>query len=787
VTRAAARCAAVLAAVLAVLLGLVGPASAADDDYAADHVLVIGVPGLTWSDLGPQGTPNLWQLAGESSIGALSVRAARGTSCLLDGWATLGAGNRARFPGADELVPPVPLPTLPLPDGSTGAPPASAAPSSDSSGTEQQVDASLSHCGLQEQVAGLGLTQPVETVQHIAEDEATARFGAEPGVLGSEVGCATVIGRAASVSVARDDVDLSVTDLPPADPAALTDLLGQCRLTLASVDALTDAGRPGVEPTDTGTSPGSRAEALAAVDATVGRLRAAADALPGRTLVLVAGISEVGDGRPQLHVVMADGPGFGGGWLTSSSTGRAPFSQLIDVAPTVLRALGLDQPASMNGEPVRATGARPALTRAVRDLELMNVAASVHYRSTGGFFWTLVLLNAAVVLLGLLVLGGWRVARWRRAPTRPGAGSPARRGLRVLATAVAAVPVSTYLSDLVPWEHAGSPRWALAGAVLGVDLVVTAVVLLGPWRRRRTGPPLALLAITLATLLGDVLTGSNLEMDGLLGYDAIVAGRFTGYGNLTFGLLATSGLLLIAALAAAVGRRVRPERERLAVAATVLGCGLVLVGVDGAPQLGRDFGGVLGSVPGVLLLAMLLTRTRVTVARLAAILGAAVVAVATVAYLDWLRPADEQTHLGRFVGQVLSGEAWTVVSRKGQANLDILLGSTLSYMLPVALVAAWWLVRPRGGLLRGRGNGLPARDAATLRAGLLAVALSLTIGAAVNDSGVAVPATAAALLVPLLVWLAAAPHETDGTSSGQGSEGDDRVTVVSRGSTAWNA
>ena len=44
-----------------------------------------------------------------------------------------------------------------------------------------------------------------------------------------------------------------------------------------------------------------------------------------------------------------------------------------------------------------------------------------------------------------------------------------------------------------------------------------------------------------------------------------------------------------------------------------------------------------------------------------------------------------------------------------------------------------------------------------LRAGLAAGALSLALGAAVNDSGVALPATAAALLVPLLVWLAAAP------------------------------
>jgi tryptophan-rich sensory protein len=278
-------------------------------------------------------------------------------------------------------------------------------------------------------------------------------------------------------------------------------------------------------------------------------------------------------------------------------------------------------------------------------------------------------------------------------------------------------------------------------------------------------------------------------MDGLLGYDPIVAGRFIGYGNLSFGLLATSGLLLTAAVATWVAGR---GGGRLPVAATVLGCGVLVIGMDGAPQLGRDFGGVLASVPGFLLLAMLLTRTRVTVTRLLAILGAAVVAVGTVAYLDWLRPADQRTHLGRFVDQLLSGEAWTVVSRKAQANLDILLGSSLAWMLPVALVAAWWLVRPRAGLLRGGApGGLSRPHTAGLRAGLLAVALSLTLGAAVNDSGVAVPATAAALLVPLLVWLAAAPREdgdvADGTASSDQDGDAHRVTVVSRGSTVSNA
>jgi hypothetical protein len=794
------RAAVLLLALLGLLtVALPGTASAAPaGEWTADRVLVIGVPGLVWGDVDPQATPALWELADTSPIGALSVRAARSTTCLLDGWTTLGAGNRARFPAPDEAAPLVPVPTVPLPgeqpgtgDGATPSPPAPAGP---------PVSPELSHCGLQERLAADGLADPLTAVRAVAEDSATTRFGAEPGALGTAVGCATVVGRAASLAVAAPGVGLTREDALPGDPAAVAALLGACPLTLVSLDGLVDAGVPAPEGSETGTDPGSRAAALAGIDEAVATLRAAVAALPGDSLLLLQGVSEVNDGRPQLHVAIASGPGFTGpGWLTSASTGRAPFTQLIDVAPTVLRALDAERPASVNGQPMAPADGRPATAEAVAELQRANTAAVTHHRSTGTFFAGLVAVDAAVVALGLLVLGVRRGSRPPLARLRP--------VLPLAALAAAALPVATYLAGLLPWEQAGSPRWALAGSVLLAAAAVTAGALLGPWargtgRRHRLGPPLAVVVVTLGTLVGDVLAGSPLELDALLGYDAIVAGRFTGYGNLSSGLLAASALAATAVGATALGRRAGAgrddggRRQRRVTGAAVLAAGAVTVVLVGAPGLGRDFGGVLAALPGFLLLAMLLTGARVTLARLVAVLAAGVVAVGTLAVADWLRPADERSHLGRFVEQVLTGEAWTVVSRKAQANVDILLGSALAWLLPVALVAAVWLVRRRGprrpvwlhgsGLLRDGGSGLRAADAAVLRAGLVAAALSLALGAAVNDSGVALPATAAALLVPLLVGLAATSPAVGDVPGATRGEPDDRVTVVSRGSTVWN-
>jgi hypothetical protein len=811
------RLAALLLAVLAVLVPAHPAGAAPAEGTAADRVVVVGVPGLVWDDVDPQATPELWALAEGSPIGAVSVRAARSTSCVLDGWATLGAGNRARFPAPDESIPPVPLPTVPLPGqtpggeggGDDASAPDDAAPQ-EPTPPLPPASPSLSHCGLQERLAQAGLADPQAAVAAVAADPATARFGADPAALGEAVGCATVVGRAPALAVAAPGVMLTQREQLPADPG---ELLTGCPLVLVGLGDLVDAGEPDLETSDTGTEPLPRAAALTGIDAALGRLVDAVAAAPGETLLLVQGISEVNDGRAQLHVGIASGPAFTEPrWLTSASTGRAPFGQLIDVAPTVLAALGLDRPASMNGQALQADGERPPLAEAVTVLERANTAASVHYRSTGAFFWVLVLLNAVVVGLGLLAAGG---RRRDRAP-RP-AGERLRGALRPVALGAAAVPVASYLAGLLPWERAGAPRLALAGSVLLAALAVAALAALGPWRRRPLGPPVVVLAVTLGTLVGDVLTGSHLELGGLLGYDAIVAGRFTGYGNLSFGLLAVSALLLTTALATAAGRRAPAGRTRPVTAAVVLGAGALTVLVVGTPALGRDFGGVLAALPGFLLLAMLLTGTRVTVTRMAAVLALAVAAVGALAFVDWLRPASERSHLGRFVEQLLTGEAWTVVSRKAQANLDILFGSPLAWLLPVALVAAVWLVRPAGGrwggwlwsrlgdrlparlrgpgLLRGRGDLLPPGDLAALRAGLLASALSLALGAAANDSGVALPATAAALLVPLLVWLAAGPRApgraaagvADGTPARRAGEGADRVTVVSRGSTAWHA
>lgn len=574
-------------------------------------VLVIGVAGLTWHDVGPA-TPTLQRLAATGAVGALSVKALPSVSCPADGWLTLGAGARAQA----YAVPRDPC------------------------------------------------TTDLESGRDDVTRNARSRDGARLGALATALqGAVTVRGPGAELTAAGGAPGGGVVTV---------------------VDAGTVGGR-------------DRLAALAAVDATV-----AAD-LTGAgsdTDVLVVGLSEgPGESTAQLHVAMATGPDFPRGGLRSPSTGRTPYVQLVDVAPTVLSLLGEPVPDVMDGQPWRVDGPAPS----VADLDDLDTLAVQSKRATVPFF-VIVLVLQAVLLVAL-----------RRRP----------RPARLVALVGTAVLGASYAANLVPWWRTPAPLLALLAVSLALAAAAAALA-------ARTSNPVGWVCAGVATVIGlDLVTGATLQMGSVAGYSALVAGRFAGIGNVAFGVYATGALLGTALLA---GRR---------PALVVALAGLAAVAVDGAPPWGSDVGGVLALLPAFVVLGLLLTGTRVSVARLvlAALAGAAVVVAFALA--DHARPAADRTHLGRFVDQVRDGTAGDVLHRKASAVLGLLFHSPVTALLPLVVAAAVWLVvRPPAPVARAF-DAVPA-----LRHGLLALGVACLIGFAVNDSGAAVPALALAVAVP---------------------------------------
>jgi hypothetical protein len=125
---------------------------------------------------------------------------------------------------------------------------------------------------------------------------------------------------------------------------------------------------------------------------------------------------------------------------------------------------------------------------------------------------------------------------------------------------------------------------------------------------------------------------------------------------------------------------------------------------------------------------------------LAVALTTIVVAVG-VATADYSRPATDQTHVGRFVGQVLHGGASTEVHRKLDAAIASI-GWTIGTFVVVVAVVLAILTRTR---IR---SALSASSGAT--AGAVAVTILAVLGAALNDSGITVAAMAAIVAVSAL-------------------------------------
>ncbi|MEP7026502.1 MAG: hypothetical protein ABJB47_22415, partial [Actinomycetota bacterium] len=71
-----------------------GP-SAARSAVTRSPVVVVGIPGLRWTDITAGASPGLWRLAAAGSAGSLVASAVHTRSCPADAWLTLNSGARA--------------------------------------------------------------------------------------------------------------------------------------------------------------------------------------------------------------------------------------------------------------------------------------------------------------------------------------------------------------------------------------------------------------------------------------------------------------------------------------------------------------------------------------------------------------------------------------------------------------------------------------------------------------------------------------------------------------------
>jgi hypothetical protein len=201
------------------------------------------------------------------------------------------------------------------------------------------------------------------------------------------------------------------------------------------------------------------------------------------------------------------GRGFDGD-LTSDSTRTDGYVLSTDIAPTILRRLGISVPEAMNGQPIRAEGRiDPAAIedRANRMAAIPDRRAPVVIGCL--FAWIVIGFAVSRIVLGLR-----RVA------------------IAWLALAFAYMPLMLLAGA---WLE---PSAIAEGALVGFGAAALAALTVG-FARGWSGLAIAC-AITVTAYAIDMLTGSELTKLSLLGPNPIYGARFYGIGNELEGLIA---------------------------------------------------------------------------------------------------------------------------------------------------------------------------------------------------------------------------------------------------------
>jgi hypothetical protein len=342
----------------------------------------------------------------------------------------------------------------------------------------------------------------------------------------------------------------------------------------------------------------------------------------------------------------------------------------------------------------------------------------------------------AITLAVVLALVAALVARARRR----GEGA-----VRFFALAVLGYLFATYAAEPLHFGRNDNTVAYLGFLVVASLLFAGACRLLGgrgPYR------PLAIaLAVTVVVHVLDLVGGARLELNTVFGYSATVGIRVAGQGNITFSQL-TAAVLMLGGLA--VWRR--PGRRTVYAVIVML---VVTLVVMAAPPFGGDFGAAIAGAPGFGLFAWLLLGRSIRLRTVVILGGVLVVAGLLVGFADFLRPRDQQTHIGRFFDELVNGapgDSFLTIRRKLDANLASFGGTKLLWVLPVVGVLIWYLWRLHGGRIRPLFRSVPA-----IRQTMLALAVVAVLGYALNDSGVAIPAVMALVFECALVFVALTP------------------------------
>ncbi|MEU7001532.1 hypothetical protein [Nonomuraea sp. NPDC046570] len=750
---------------------------------------IIGVPGLEWSDLDQARTPNLWKLVGRGASASLSTRAVpppdRGITCPIAGWLTVSAGQRAGTAGTGCALPPAPQ------TSGTGA----TVPGWSDLVTFQTTTGYGAQIGTLGQlvtdaggkVAAIGpgaalaaanksgnITTYADAPESVADLASYHLIVLEADQLATAWTSAPLSGDGFPIPLTTEARQTAVTQadqrigaLLNRLPADTTVLLGgvsdtsiAAHLHVAIADGPSTTGEPYRHGFLTATS--TRQDALVTItdltataisllgldapNGVVGRPWQSGGQAPPSTTDLVNELADEDLASQVLREVR-------GPFFAVFVAVQVLFYALAALAlrrrrrsPTVSGTTSPTDEMNVPGTPALGDNTSAAGQTSPSDdgTKLKSDAATTDASrhpapaddGTG--------LKKDTTIADATSAVGRRHGRGEAGSDA--ATSRVLMAVQAVAVLSGAIAVSTFLAQLVPWWSLPAPMFALIGTIVGFAGLITGLAFAGPWRAHVLGPLTVVAGVTSVALLIDVMTGSTLQVNAVTGYEPVTGGRFYGFSNIAFAVYATGTILALAGVAHWLLGRGTPRIVAVAACAVYGG---FAVFADGWPAWGADFGGVPAFVIGLAVFLILLSGRKVSVVKLLLVGLAGAALIGAIAVFDWLRPAAQRTHLGTFVQQIIDGQAWTVIGRKFSSMIGITVGNWQLTLLSLVALAFLFLVLDRPSRWGASALGRAYTFAPPLRAGLFGALTCAFVGFLVNDSGIAIPAMALTVAVPL--------------------------------------
>ncbi|AEF94445.1 hypothetical protein Desca_1592 [Desulfotomaculum nigrificans CO-1-SRB] len=469
-----------------------------------------------------------------------------------------------------------------------------------------------------------------------------------------------------------------------------------------------------------------RSKSLAEIDKFVGQLAKQMDF--SREMLMVVHPTPTDEAikeNKNLTPIIAVGPGFTpGALLTSGTTKRDGIVMNTDIAPTILKSLGLKAPVQMSGRPFLVSPLK--LTEdSLTYLQNLNQKLLVTYKARPPLQSAYVLLQIAVLFVALY---GIFFKRHIAEVVKP------------FLLVVMAVPLAELLLPLIPQNNV---------AVTAILLIIVTLIIAGLAvvvnRKLGLDPFIFICVATAGVILGDVFNGSYLQKQSLLGYDPIVGARFYGIGNEYMGVLIGS---VIVGTTAAIQYWPKWRKTLIVVSGLLY---LLTIYAMAAPNLGTNVGGTIAIIAALLVTFLLLMGVRFKLRTVFMVMALVLVALISFIAFDLSRPPDLRSHIGTTASLILSSgpdQALQIIQRKWEMNMKLLRYTVWSRVLLMSIaMLALLFYRPRGVMEKIR------IKYPFLFKGFIGVVTGALVAFTFNDSGVVAAATTMIFGAPPLAYL----------------------------------